>query len=172
MKNSVISLRAVEPEDLETLYKWENDAALWHLGETIKPYSRYELKKYIENSCLDMGISRQQRFMTVENETGRTVGAVDLFDYDPVHRRAGVGILIYGAGDRGKGYGTAAIQLLTDHCRNILGLHTLYCDILSTNGKAKKIFTKNGFEICGVKKEWRLVKGEWVDEEMYMKMLY
>lgn len=109
--------------------------------------------------------------MVVENETGRTVGAVDLFDYDPVHRRAGVGILIYEKNDRKKGYGAASIKVLADYCRNVLGLHALYCNILSTNENAKRTFTKNGFEICGVKKEWRLVKGEWTDEEMYTMIL-
>ncbi len=172
MKNSIVTLRAVEPEDLDILLEWENDSALWHLGDTIRPYSRYEMKKYIEGADTDITISRQQRYMIVENETGRTAGAVDLFDYDPVHRRAGVGILVYENSDKGKGLGSAALELLIGHCKNILGLHTLYCDILSGNEAAKKAFVKNGFEICGVKKEWRLIEGEWKDEEMYIKTLH
>ena len=40
LKNSQLSLRAVEPEDLEILYKWENSTELWIHGNTLAPYSK------------------------------------------------------------------------------------------------------------------------------------
>ena len=38
LENSNIRLRAPEPEDLEILYKWENDTSLWEYGASITPY--------------------------------------------------------------------------------------------------------------------------------------
>ena len=35
-----IALRAIEPEDLDDLYRWENDSSLWIYGCTIAPFSR------------------------------------------------------------------------------------------------------------------------------------
>ena len=34
-----IELRAVEPEDLDALYRWENDSSLWIYGSTVSPLS-------------------------------------------------------------------------------------------------------------------------------------
>ena len=38
-----IRLRAIEPEDLDLLYRIENDRELWNVGTTNVPYSRYTL---------------------------------------------------------------------------------------------------------------------------------
>ena len=38
-----VRLRAIEPEDLDTLYKIENDRTLWGIGPTNVPYSRFAL---------------------------------------------------------------------------------------------------------------------------------
>lgn len=47
LSNDRVRLRALEPEDLELLYRWENDPELWEVGNTLAPYSRYILKEYI-----------------------------------------------------------------------------------------------------------------------------
>ena len=51
LEDEVIRLRALEPEDLELLYRWENDSALWEFSSTLAPFSRYLLKEYIENAA-------------------------------------------------------------------------------------------------------------------------
>ena len=38
-----VRLRALEPEDLDFLYRIENDEALWDCGTTNLPYSRQVL---------------------------------------------------------------------------------------------------------------------------------
>ena len=50
LSNDRVRLRALEPEDLELLYRWENDPELWEVGNTLAPYSRYILKEYIAGS--------------------------------------------------------------------------------------------------------------------------
>ena len=54
LENDKIILRAVEPEDLELLYRWENDSSIWIAGNTRAPYSRYQLKNYISHSPTDI----------------------------------------------------------------------------------------------------------------------
>ena len=44
LKGKHVKLRAVEPEDLKNLYKWENDSTLWNVSDTITPFSKYILK--------------------------------------------------------------------------------------------------------------------------------
>ena len=50
MKYKDIMLRALEPEDLELLYEWENNEIYWTLSNTVAPFSKFILKRYLENS--------------------------------------------------------------------------------------------------------------------------
>ena len=63
MINREISLRALEPEDLELLYDWENDMSNWLISNTMSPFSRFTLKRYLENSHKDIYETGQLRLM-------------------------------------------------------------------------------------------------------------
>jgi diamine N-acetyltransferase len=161
-----ILLRAPEPGDLEVLYAWENDPSVWQISNTLTPFSRYTLEQYILSSQLDIHSSRQLRLMIdlkAPSGDDRPIGTIDLFDYDPLHRRAGIGILINKA-DRGYGYASEALDLLIDYAFNTLQLHQLYCNISADNEKSLKLFQDHRFRIAGLKKEWLSVKNKWKDE--------
>ena len=68
LENGNIRLRAVEPEDLDRLYSWENNTRLWDVGNTRNPYSRYILKQYIINSDKDIYENKQLRLMIVSGK--------------------------------------------------------------------------------------------------------
>ena len=78
LENEMIRLRALEPEDLELLYRWENNPDLWELGNTMSPYSRYILKEYIRESHRDIFDTRQLRLMIELRSTGAAIGTVDI----------------------------------------------------------------------------------------------
>jgi len=167
-----ILLRAPEPGDLEVLYAWENDPSVWQISNTLTPFSRYTLEQYILSSQLDIHSSRQLRLMIdliTPAGAGRPVGTIDLFDYDPLHRRAGIGILINKA-DRGYGYASEALELLIDYAFNTLQLHQLYCNISADNEKSLKLFQEHRFKIAGLKKEWLSVKNKWKDEYLLQRI--
>ena len=166
-KPPIITLRAVEPEDLELLYLWENDRTVWHVSNTLVPFSRYQLKQYIESDPGDIHAHRQLRMMIDCRETEnqlRTVGSIDLFDFDPMHQRAGLGILIASTADRRQGYACEAILQMMDYCRKVLFLHQLYCNIPANNTASIQLFKKAGFEITGTKKDWLRTENGWEDE--------
>ena len=93
MKQGNVSLRAPEPEDLEVMLSFENDAALWELGTATGPYSRYQMKRYIAESQNDLYADGQLRLMIVCEEQG-VAGIVDVFSFDARHNRAEVGIVV------------------------------------------------------------------------------
>ena len=95
MYDENIMLRALEPEDLEYLYTWENNMDLWDVSDTLTPFSHFTLKKYIESSHKDIYSSKQLRLMIVRIEDKTPIGLVDLYDFDPYHQRAGIGIMIH-----------------------------------------------------------------------------
>ncbi len=163
LKNELIALRAVEPDDLDLLFEWENSEEIWSVSHTLVPFSRHTLTLYIQNSYQDIYESRQLRLM-IDNPTGKTVGAIDLFDFDPYHSRSGLGILIHSDEDRAKGYATAALDLMTRYCFEKLNLNQIYANILTDNDVSMKLFRRAGFEVTGTKKEWIRVDGIWKDE--------
>jgi len=99
-----------------------------------------------------------------------TIGAIDLFDFDPVHLRAGVGILIQEE-FRKKGYASEALSLLIRYSFSILGLHQLYTNITPNNKASIRLFEKNGFIKCGIKKHWLNEGGKWLDELMFQLLI-
>ena len=161
-----IVLRALEPDDIDLLYNWENDKDIWEVSNTVAPFSRYVLTKYIESSHLDIYQTRQLRLMidAVDESTKKTVGAIDLFDFEPVHQRVGVGILIGDKQNRRKGYADKALGQLLEYLFKVLKIHQVYCNILTSNNVSLKLFRKHGFEVIGVKKDWIKTVDGFTDE--------
>ncbi len=161
-----LALRALEPTDIDILYKWENDTEIWHLSNTLTPFSRFVLEQYLMNAHEDIYTSKQLRLMIdlikTESEC-KTIGSIDLFNFSPHHKRAGIGILITKQ-ERGKGYASEALELIIKYSFETLNLHQLYCNISEDNEKSMKLFQKHAFKIIGNKKQWLRIKNKWMDE--------
>jgi len=165
-----VRFRALEPDDIDLLYEWENDSEIWEVSNTYEPFSKYILAKYIKESQRDIYESKQVR-MIIETLESRAIGAIDLFDFDPFHFRAGVGILIHDEKDRKLGYANDSLQLLCAYASTHLRLHQLFANISADNAASIKLFEHNGFELSGTKKDWRRTKDGWKDELMFQKIL-
>jgi len=168
LENDIIKLRAPEPSDLDLLYNWENDEGVWYLSNTLTPFSRDVLKRYLDNAHQDIFQARQLRLMIDikgnNDDHDKTIGAIDLFNFEPYHLRAGVGILIGDREIRGKGFGSQALELLVNYAFSYLGLHQLYCNIFVENDTSLKLFKSNGFKIIAEKKDWIREGSSWHSE--------
>jgi len=161
-----IKLRALEPEDVDVLYRWENDQSMWRVGDTITPFSRFDVEQYVLTADKDIFTARQLRLMIDKLQDDISVGAIDLFDFDPVHKRIGLGILIDHE-FRGNGFASEALDLVVDYCFKQLMVHQLYANITPDNVKSIQLFESKNFELVGKKKEWLLIENTWVDELLY-----
>lgn len=161
-------LRAPEPEDLEYLYQWENDPEIWQVSNTIAPFSRYTLRNYLETAHQDIYQVKQLRLMIDTQEYPvKTIGTIDLFDFDPFHNRAGIGILIGDKSARNKGLAGDALDTLIDYSFSILKLHQLYCNIGASNQASIQLFEKKGFKRAGEKRDWNFTNQGWETELFY-----
>ena len=160
LKGTNILLRSMEPEDIDTLYNWENDSNVWHISNTVAPFSRYVVEQYVF-SMQDIYTAKQLRLMIEADK--KPIGCIDIFDFDPTNKKAGIGILIADE-MQNKGYASDALQTLIKYCFNALQLHQLYCSILTDNEASLKLFTKHGFTVCGTRKDWVIVNNVWKDE--------
>ena len=160
MQPNKVNLRALEPSDLDILYRWENDDRIWFSSINTRPLSRQTLQLYID-SVNDIYTDKQVRLI-IELE-GKPVGCVDLFDFDPMHQRAGVGIMV----DQNfeiRGLASLALLELKKYAFSQLGLHQLYCSIAQNNNRSISLFTKANFIHTGTKKSWLRIDKSWEDE--------
>lgn len=170
LKYGKISLRPLEPDDVELLYTWENNMEIWEISNTKSPFSKHILSQYIVNSAKDIYETKQLRLI-IQNEKSEPVGAVDLFDFEPYHLRAGVGILIHNKNNRNKGYASDALTALSVYSLSVLGLKQLYANIAADNSQSIYLFEKCGFKKSGTKKDWLKSVDGWKDEYLYQKIL-
>ena len=106
----------------------------------------------------------------IQAADGKNLGTMELFDFDPYHSRAGVGIVIFESSDRRTGIATEAFEILFDYVQNELGIAQLYANVAESNEPSLKLFGKLGFELAGVKKKWlRTIKG-WENEHLLQKI--
>ena len=169
LSGKLIQLRPVEIEDLDSLYMLENDAKNWVASNHLNPISRFFLEQYILSAENNIYRDKQLRLM-IENHEKLTVGIIDLFDFEPHHRRAAVGIIIATQYQR-KGFGAEAIDLVKEYASTVLNLKQLHCGISTENKGSIRLFQKKGFEITGTKKAWRLHDNRWQDEH-FLQLLF
>ncbi len=166
LKGQNIYLRALEPEDLDFIYAIENDELVWEMSHTQTPYSRFLIKQYLEQAHQDIYEAKQLRLVICANDHA-TVGLIDLFDYNPTHNRAGVGILIADQENRGKGFGAEALGLIVNYGNTHLRLHQLYANIAEDNTASIALFENKEFVKIGIKKDWNLLQGSYKNELLY-----
>ena len=167
LKGTKIYLRALEPEDLEFVYAVENNEAIWEVSNTQTPYSRFLIRQYLENAHQDIYEAKQLRLAICKNDSADAIGLIDLFDFDPKNKRAGVGIIIQDESDRHSGYGKEALGLVIGYAFNQLQLHQLYANISTENSASLSLFTTFGFEKIGVKKDWNFTRNCFHDEALF-----
>ncbi len=153
LKNEAVVLRAIEPTDLDDIFRWENDSSIWEVGSNIAPFSKFQIAEYIRTYTADIYTMRQLRLMIEENESGQTVGMIDLFDFDFFHSRAYLGTLVDHQ-FKGMGFGKAASGLILDYASHFLGLHQIIANIPQSNIPCLKLYEQLGFERTGILKDW------------------
>ena len=184
IEGNSVRRRAVEPEDLDVLYRWENDPDVWSVSGTTEPFSLHQMRRFIaEQQAADIFRTGQLRLMIEAPANGsesspapsgqpwRPVGAVDLFEFDPQHRRAGIGILIHDPAHRGKGFAADALDVVCRYARTVLGLHQLWCNVGVDNTASLALFRRAGFAETGRKREWQWTPDGFRDEIMMQKIL-
>ena len=128
LTDGLYRLRAPEPDDLDVLFGMENDTSIWSVSGNAVPYSRYQIKKYIQQSQHDFYTDRQVRFMIVNEQNNNVLGSIDLTDIDPYNGRAEIGIALLSE-YRGKGIASAALKIVSGYAKSVLRLRQLFCHV-------------------------------------------
>ena len=165
LKGKKIYLKGVEIDDLPFLEEIENNPENWLVSGTLIPFSRKSIEEYIY-AIRNLQTDKQCRWIICLIETNERIGAIDLFEYNAVHRRAGVGIII-DEKFRKKGFASMAIDLIIKYAFSHLNLYQLWACILDDNIASQNLFSKAGFELSASKKNWIFSGDMWHNEYIY-----
>lgn len=162
-------LRAPEKKDVDRIFIWENDSGLFEVLPNAAPLSRLQVWEYIENYKADPFADRQLRLMVDDEEGNNTVGYIDLFEFDPVSRRAGIAIYIDEAYRR-KGFALKAIDDICKYAQDTLAAHQLWAIVAIDNQPSISLFDAAGFKPCGRLRSWLRRKSQYVDALFLQKL--
>ncbi|MFI3279528.1 MAG: GNAT family N-acetyltransferase [Rikenellaceae bacterium] len=169
IQGTKVTLRAVEPSDIDLLYAWENDTDIWGVSGTTSPFSHHTLSLFIEAQRHDIFASRQMRLIICTLE-GDAVGALDLFEFEPLHQRAGVGIMVASEYQR-CGYAADALLSVERYVADFLRVRQLWCNIEEDNVASLALFSSLGYERVGVKRDWNVRGDGYVSEVLLQKIM-
>lgn len=161
-----IGFRPVEEEDLNSIRKLRNDPSTWLQLTSIGQINKAKQKEWFERICRD---SKVEYYSLVKEQTsfpvsfpGDFLGIIRMDEIDVHNRSIRVGADIVPE-ERGKGYGTRALQAILEYCFNQLGMHRCWLCVLEDNKIARKLYKNMGFKEEGKYREaiWR--NGKWHD---------
>lgn len=148
---SIISLRAVEPEDADFMFEAEQDPDAWKYSDYVAPLSKELLTQYALNYDADPFRSGQLRLIIDYKNT--PIGIADIFDISTRHLRADTGIYILPT-FRGRGFAKEALEMLSEFCKVRLGLHQITACISELNTAAECCYFSAGFRLTGMRPDW------------------
>lgn len=171
LTTDTLRLRAIEPEDLETIYTVENDTMLWDISNTAVPYSKFALREYFTSQPSDIFQTGQLRLAIEKIREGKTIGFIDLTDFSPLSLRAEVGLILLRA-YRQLGYGTQVLSLIENYASQHLRLRFLYAHISEENNPlAQKLFIKAGYKKIATLPQWHHCSQGYEDISIFQKFL-
>ena len=162
----IIRLRQPHIKDLNDLLNWEND--ILKIDHTDMPvfYTKDQMINYLKSSQ-DLLINGQVRYIITLDE--KSIGFIDLYDFDVVHSRAGIGIFL-DKNFRRKGVGKKALVKLIEITKRELHLNQLFAEVFQSNKPAISLFKHVGFTLSGMKKQW-IRKQEAYEDLLFLQLL-
>ena len=166
-----VLLRPLEPEDLEPLYQMENSMEDWEHSSNTVPFSHYLLRDYIATQKCDLAIDRQVRLVICDrNNPGLVMGLADLNDYNPIHRRAEIGIIL-AKEFRGRGYSLQAMRAFIGYIRSARLVDHVYAYVSEYNSACIRMLGKCGFIHGSTLKNWFVKEGKGINAEVFQLFL-
>ena len=161
IKGKIVTLRAIEEEDLPTLHRWGKDPDLWSLlGGWRFPSSLRQLHRWFESLP---GDPLNQRFAIDYPEVG-LVGTANLVDINWKDNNAFHGMMIGDPSMRGKGVGVDVIMATMRYAFDELHLRRLDGSMVAYNEASLGVYCgKCGWKEEGRQRDWYYRKGRYWD---------
>lgn len=160
IKGKIVTLRAIEKEDLELMREMLNDPEMENLvvGWAF-PVSKYEQEKWYENNITN---KNNLRFI-IELDNKKAVGLATLTDIDWKNRKATHGMKLVTSNVRRKGVGTDTVMAIMRYAFEELHLNRLDGSWFKENIASKNMYMKCGWQEEGCFRSYIFKKGKYRD---------
>lgn len=160
-EGKLIRLRAKEPEDEPSFYRWINDHEVIEYLNARYPFSHAQEREWIAATAAP-GYARAA--FAVETLADRTlIGHCDLVGTSPEHRSAILGIMIGEKSCWDGGYGTDTMRTLCRFGFEEMNLHRIQMEVIAGNDRALHVYKKIGFKVEGTRREAHFRHGAYRD---------
>jgi len=158
----LVTLKAIELEDLELLNKWGNDPEIQYwLGGWHFPTNKIDIQKWHSNLSTS---STNQRFSIYTDDLG-LIGTANLVDIDWKNKNAFHGMLLGDKEIRGKGFAVDTVMAIMKYAFEELGLNRLDGSIIEYNEASIKMYIgKCGWREEGRQRNWYFRKNRYWDK--------
>lgn len=141
----LVRLREKTLDDARRDYMWRRDEELARYDAAVPIATSF--RNFVTTLSEDLAnVTVYRRSFAIEDSaSGRHIGNIMYYGYDPVRRDAEIGITI---GDRaywGRGYGTDALRAMLHYLFVRRGMHRAFLHTLTWNERAQAAFLKAGF---------------------------
>ena len=153
-RGRLVRLAAQDSEkDAETLARWSSDSEYLRLLDS-RP-ARPHAAKFFQEDTVRRAEREHDFVFNIRTLTDdRFVGFISLWVMNWASAEGRVGIGIGEPADRGRGFGTEAMQLLLRYAFAELGLARVSLETFAENRRAIRSYQKAGFTVEGVQREW------------------
>lgn len=164
IKGKVVTLRAIEEHDLDTLHRWGNDPDLWAtLGGWRFPSSMRQTRAWFDGLA---GDPLNQRFAIDYPGVG-LVGTANLVDINWKDSNAFHGMMIGDPDMRGKGVGVDVIMAIMRYAFDELHLRRLDGSMIAYNEASLGVYLgKCAWKEEGRQRDWYYRGGRYWDRIM------
>lgn len=141
-----IYLSPICADDYQVYTKWMNDETLSSgLGTFSMNITELSEKEWIDSTSK----KGEYNFAIIRKEDNKIIGNYGLELKNEIARRYHVGGFIGEKEERGKGYGTEALKLITKFAFEILNAESVYSGIFAFNNGSIKSAEKAGYKQVG-----------------------
>lgn len=148
-----LRLRAPEPADIPAMTAMENETEWWEAGSPVGPVSEAAVSEFVATYSADLLSTRQMRLVGVTASDSEPAVIIDLFDYDPLQRRAQVGVITR-ADCRGHGFAREGLDILARYATVHLGLEMLWAIVADDNVASCALFSRAGYTRSAKLRGW------------------
>jgi RimJ/RimL family protein N-acetyltransferase len=162
LEGNKVTLRAVEKEDQDTLWRFWNDleGELAGGGDPPLPISVERLRMRFEREQSEGTRDKTDFIMEAD---GASIGHCGLYHADLAARHCELGIHIGRKDYWGRGYGREAVNLLLDYAFRIRNLRRVWLETHASNERAIRAYRACGFVEEGRMREHVWIAGRYVD---------
>jgi RimJ/RimL family protein N-acetyltransferase len=162
VNGELVTLRAREPADGETVHRWMSDPETMRWWDRTYPPLPPEL--FAARIAAAPPVSFDDPwFSVVTRDTGELIGLGGLIRPSREHRHAEPAVMVGEPAYRGRGYGTDATRTLCRFAFDRMNLVRVTLSVFPGNAAARRVYERVGFVEEGVRREAHYADGRYHD---------